>query len=816
MDEHGDIQLMFHRDKCEYSKNKKDSKETILLIDAVYFSINQKDKDWWYTSDNLEVNEEMRDYIDTLPYTKIIVTNADSNVIKEVLKEKKYNDIFTLNNNPNKTDPAFFQKLQEKYNQYSLGQFLYVDHSQENINSAKQSWIQGFVCNNVEDVKNIIDHLNPQSRASTAPLPNDLTPYKLLQKYIDVWDFLWVRWELFRTHKGELTIFVSEFILLSKAIRSLWDKFHGIWENKESAYRQRYLDMIHNRETLERMKLRSTFLRVIRDFYHKHDFLEVETPVLWHSASWAAAAPFITRHNDFDIEMYLRISPETSLKMATVWGLERVFEVAKDFRNEWSSPAHHQEFTMIEHYAAYRNFEDNMRFTEEMFDYIFDAIPSLKKRVQVTDKNWITKEVDFTTPWARIDYIDQIKKDSGIDVSQYGPKDEEKLRKLIKEKWHMREWLDHQATATMIDYLYKKVTRPKIVWPAFIYNYPKTMQPLARRSDENPGIVEQRQLLTNWIELIKAYSELVDPLQQQENFDEQSWAVERWDEEATAWDDDFVKAMEYGMPCQSGRGMWIARILSILTEQSNIRDVILFPLMKPENQDKESNPQSRSSTAPFQKEPGQDNEKASFWKEVPDRAEDFSGQTVSFSDSIVSQAEKLAQKYLTDTLGHCQQVGRTMRNFADTLGQDTNYWYIVGLLHDVDWDHINKSAEQHLQQDFEKIISELNIDTKTQEQLILDIRSHYPDGTWVQPNTLIQKYLISVDELSWLIHAYSIMRPEWLDGMKRSSLNKKIKDKKFAAWVDRIHVKNCETYLGIELEKFAMQVVEMMRGQKYT
>lgn len=411
----------------------------------------------------------------------------------------------------------------------------------------------------------------------------EISPYKFVEKYIDVGDFIGIKWELFTTHKWEATIFVSEFQLLSKAIRPLWDKFHGIWENAETAYRQRYLDMIFNHDTIKRFKLRSKFIKTMRDFYHSRGFIEIETPVLWNSASGAAAAPFVTHHNDFDIDMYLHIAPETSLKKATVWWLEKVFEICKNYRNEWSDPSHHQEYTACEHYATYRNYEDNMHFTEDMFDYIFDNIPELSRTINVLDKEWNNKEVNFQTPWQRVDYVSQIQKDSGIDVSQYMPEDEDILRNLIKEKWFVREWIDKQTTATMIDYLYKKVTRPKITGPAFIINYPKTMQPLARTSDLNGKIVEQFQLLINWREILKAYSELVDPLEQQANFDAQIDAITKWDSEATKWDDDFVLAMEYGMPCQSWWWMWLDRIFAMLTEQSNIRDVILFPMTKPEN-----------------------------------------------------------------------------------------------------------------------------------------------------------------------------------------------------------------------------------------
>lgn len=408
--------------------------------------------------------------------------------------------------------------------------------------------------------------------------------YFFVDKLLDVGDFIWIRGELFVTHKGERTIFVSEYQLLSKAIRPLGDKFHGIGDdNIEKMYRQRYLDMIFNKESLDRMKLRSTFIKTLREFYRKEWFIELDTPILGNSASGAAANPFITHHNDFDTDMYLRIAPEIALKIATVGWLEKVFEIGKDFRNEGSSPSHHQEFLVVEHYAAYRNYIHNIEFTEKLFNYLFDTIPELKRTIQVADKEWIVREVTFWQTRERIDYIDRIRQDSGIDVSLYGPEDESILRELIKSQWFDRKGLDIQTTATMIDYLYKKVTRPKIIWPAFIYNYPKTMQPLARTNDENPMIVEQFQAIVNGWEILKAYSELVDPIELQANFDAQGEALARGDDDATKSDDEFVTAMEYGMPPQSWRGMGIDRILAMLTEQSNIRDVIMFPMMKPEN-----------------------------------------------------------------------------------------------------------------------------------------------------------------------------------------------------------------------------------------
>lgn len=407
------------------------------------------------------------------------------------------------------------------------------------------------------------------------------TAHKIAEKYLQIGDYVWVIWDLFYTKHWELTLFVKEFQILSKAVRPLPEKFHWL-QDPDKIYRQRYLDLIMNEDSYNRFIFRSKFIQVLRDFYHKHWFIELDTPILGNAASGAAAKPFITHHNDFDIDVYLRIAPETSLKKATVGRFEKVFEIWRNFRNEGSDPSHMQEFTAVEHYAAWWNFEDNMKFTEEMFEYLFEKL-NLPKKIKIKGKDWIEREINWQTPWRRIDYVKWIKEITWIDISKYSMDDDDKLREDIKKAGYSWEWMEKQGTTTLIDYLFKKVLRPSIIQPTFVYNYPATMQPLARLSDTNPNIVEQFQVVVNGWEIIKAYSELVDPAIQKQKFEEQKKALEKWDEEATSWDDEFLLAMEYGMPPQSGWGMWIERILALLTWQDNLRDVFLFPLMKPEN-----------------------------------------------------------------------------------------------------------------------------------------------------------------------------------------------------------------------------------------
>jgi lysyl-tRNA synthetase class 2 len=289
----------------------------------------------------------------------------------------------------------------------------------------------------------------------------EMTAYKFMEKMVDMGDFIGVKGEVFKTHKGELTIFVSEFSFLSKSIRGLPEKYHGL-SDPEELYRKRYLDMTMNPETYKRFLFKSKFYQTLREFYTKEGFIEIQTPILDNAASGAAARPFITHHNDYDVDVYLRIAFETSLKKATVGRFEKVFEIGQDFRNEGSDPSHLQEFTQVEHYAVYRNYEDNMRFTEKMMDYIFDKL-NIHKKLKVKDKEGIEKEVDFTTPRERIDYTQGVNEASGLDISKYGIEDADKLRADIKAKGIEFEGMDAMGTTTLIDYLYKKVLRPKII-----------------------------------------------------------------------------------------------------------------------------------------------------------------------------------------------------------------------------------------------------------------------------------------------------------------------------------------------------------------
>jgi len=404
--------------------------------------------------------------------------------------------------------------------------------------------------------------------------------YKFLKK-LDIADFVGVEGELFKTKHGETTLLVSDFVLLSKALRPLPEKWHGL-QDQEQKYRQRYLDTVMDRTVLDRFVFRSGLLKALREFYWDKGFTEIETPILENISSGASAKPFITHHNALDIDVYLRIAAgELWQKMAIVGGFEKTFEVARCFRNEGMDPSHLQEFTMVEHYAAYWNFEDNMAFTEKMFEYLLQkTLGTLKANIK--DKNGETVEIDFAGPWPRRKFTEMIEQDSGIDVLEYVD-DAKGLLKAIKAKKIVIEKAESLGYGNLVDALYKKVSRPKLVQPTFVTHHPLLTKPLARKNDENPTICDTFQLLVNGWEVVNAYSELVDPVDQRARFEAQAKAKAGGDEEAMMMNEEYLTAMEHGMPCISGWGMGIDRLVTLLTGQENLKDSVLFPLMRPEN-----------------------------------------------------------------------------------------------------------------------------------------------------------------------------------------------------------------------------------------
>lgn len=399
--------------------------------------------------------------------------------------------------------------------------------------------------------------------------------YDFFKKAFDIGDFIGVCGEMFTTNTGEKTIRAHEITFLGKALRPLPEKYHGITDT-DSRFRQRYLDLIMNEDAQKKFLLKFSFIREVRRYLEDHGYIEIETPVLLDKPSGATARPFISHHNALNMDVYLRIAPETYLKRAIVGGFTKVFEFARCFRNEGMDASHLQDFTMLEGYCAYYNYKDNMIFLQDMLCSV------VKKLFGKTKLKIGGSTIDFVGKWPVVTFKELILRDCGIDIDEC--KTSAQLLNEIKDKNIQLESeteISLLGRGNLIDLLYKKVSRPKLIAPTFLVDHPKALSPLARANDENPDIVDRFQLVINGAEVINAYSELVDPIDQKERLMEQARLKASGDEEAMVMDEDYIRAMEYGMPPISGWGMGIDRILQVILGEKNIKELVLFPLMRP-------------------------------------------------------------------------------------------------------------------------------------------------------------------------------------------------------------------------------------------
>lgn len=401
------------------------------------------------------------------------------------------------------------------------------------------------------------------------------TEYEFFKKCFDIGDFIGVTGDVFTTQVGEKTILAKEIQFLGKALKPLPEKFHGI-SNVDSCYRQRYLDLIMNQKTRDRFLTKINFVKEIRRYLEDHGYMEIETPVLIDHPSGATARPFISHHNALDMDVYMRIAPETYLKRAIVGGFTKVFEVARCFRNEGMDATHLQDFTMIEGYCAYYNYKDNMIFLQNMLCNVITKIFG-SAILDIGDRT-----IDFSGTWKVISFRDLILGDCGIDIEKFLTASD-LLAEINKHHIELESEVDIRrlGRGNLIDLLYKKVSRPKIIEPTFLIEHPTSLSPLARANDDNPDKSDRFQLIINGAEIINAYSELVDPIEQKSRLLEQASLKDGGDEEAMVMDYDYITAMEYGMPPISGWGMGVDRVLQVLTGQENIKDTIMFPLMRP-------------------------------------------------------------------------------------------------------------------------------------------------------------------------------------------------------------------------------------------
>lgn len=399
--------------------------------------------------------------------------------------------------------------------------------------------------------------------------------YKKMHEVLDIGDFIGVNGEIFTTQAGEKSVQVYGYTFLGKSLRPLPEKFHGLVD-QELIYRERHLDLIMNEESKKRFLLRSRFIKLIRQFLDSNNFIEVDTPVLQSTASGATARPFIAHHNAYDMDVFLRISPELTLKKLIIGGFNNVYEIARDFRNEGIDKNHLQDFTMIEGYSAYWNYEDNMKFLRDMVIYIFNDLFDGNLTIKIGDK-----DINFGEEWDIVSFRDLLLKDCDIDIDKFVTAKE--LLAEIKNKNIQLddENLENLGRGNLIDALYKKVSRPNMIKPTYLIKHPIDLSPLARANDDNKNLTDRFQLVVNGQEIINGYSELVDAREQEKRLIEQSKLKANGDEEAMSIDYEYIRAMEYGMPPISGWGLGIDRFLQFLTNSDNIRDIVLYPLMRP-------------------------------------------------------------------------------------------------------------------------------------------------------------------------------------------------------------------------------------------
>ena len=399
---------------------------------------------------------------------------------------------------------------------------------------------------------------------------DDIEDYSAFKKY-DIGDIVGIKGFVFKTKTGEITVHAKSLILLTKSLRPFPEKFNGL-KDVDLRYRQRELDLIVNPEVKKVFLQRIEILKEIKNILDKKGYIEVETPILHPILGGAAARPFVTHHNTLDMELYLRIANELYLKRLIVGGFDKVYEMGKMFRNEGMDIKHNPEFTNIELYAAYEDYHDMMDITEEI-------ITEVAKKVLGTEIiNYQGKEISLKRPWKRMTMLDAVKKETGIDFNKV--KDFEEAKKLA-QKLNIEVPELFETKGEMLNLFFEETVEKTLIEPTFILDYPVEVSPLTKRSEKNPELTERFELFINGVEYGNAYSELNDPIDQYERFLKQVEAREKGDDEANMMDEDFVKALEYGMPPTGGLGIGIDRLIMLLTDSASIRDILLFPTMKP-------------------------------------------------------------------------------------------------------------------------------------------------------------------------------------------------------------------------------------------
>jgi lysyl-tRNA synthetase, class II len=601
------------------------------------------------------------------------------------------------------------------------------------------------------------------------------TDSQKLTTLVDMGDFLECTGDVQNTQAGEISVFAVSVRVIAKAVRPLPDAWHGL-KDVEERYRQRYVDLVVNPGVRELFIVRTKVIQFLRSFLDRDGFVEVETPVLQPLYGGASAKPFITHHNALDVDLYLRISDELYLKRLIVGGFDRVYEISKDFRNEGIDRQHNPEFTMLEFYWAYANYDMLMKYTERMLSELVKKVKGSMKFV------YQGEELDFTPPWPRKTYRDIVLEFTGIDINDADT--EEKLLAAIHEKKIRLDLEGVVGYGAILDTLYKATARPHLVGPMFLIDRPTAFVALAKRLPNDPTKTASFQLLVVGKEILNAYNELNDPADQEKRWRESEELGAKGQDEHENVDADYIRALEYGMPPTAGWGMGIDRFVSILTDQASLKEVILFPTLRPE----------------FMTTP-----KVSAPKKVVEENLDPS--------TIVSKEKALgllhAHMQNANLRRHCYAVGYTMRALAEKLGGNPDVWEVMGILHDADWEETKDTPEEHTIKTL-GWLKDLGI---TKGPLVHAFQSHNNRLTKLaELDGLMEWALETCDELTGFIVAVALILPEKkLSAVTVESVIKKWGKKEFAKGVIREQVAQCEEKLGIALPEFIALTLKAMQ-----
>ena len=595
--------------------------------------------------------------------------------------------------------------------------------------------------------------------------------YAEFKKY-DVGDIVGIEGEVFTTKTGEISIHAAKLTLLSKSLQILPEKYHGL-VNTDIRYRQRYTDLIMNEDVKKTFVMRSKIISSIRRYLDGQGFLEVETPMLVSNAGGAAARPFETHYNALDEDVKLRISLELYLKRLIVGGMERVYEIGRVFRNEGLDARHNPEFTLMELYQAYTDYYGMMDLTENMFRHVAQEVCG------TTTVPYGDEMIDLGKPFERMTMIEAVKKYAGVDFDTV--KDTAEAKKLADEKEIHYE--ERHKKGDILNLFFEEFVEEHLVQPTFIMDHPIEISPLTKKKPDKPDYVERFELFITGREMCNAYSELNDPIDQRERFKAQEEALAAGDEEANTTDEDFMNALEIGMPPTGGIGYGIDRLVMLLTNSPAIRDVLLFPTMK-----------------------SLDKKPSDGAKNVKKNA----AQSAKQSSISREDALELLKKYNKEPfhIQHALTVEGVMRWYAKELGyaQEEEFWGITGLLHDIDFELY---PEEHC-----KKAPELLREAGVSEDMIYAVCSHgYGICSEEEPKLEMEKVLFAADELTGLIWSCALMRPSksTMD-MEVKSLKKKFKDKKFAAGCSREIISQGAEMLGWELDDLFDKTILAMRS----